>query len=173
MSNFAKGFRRARTGRLSGCDRVPERPVPRPEKRIASPPPGTKRNRFPARVAANGRCKPALRPRPGAVSHPGNRAIAVSGRQPLPAPRTGNDESLFPFPRCKGRRNPDAPNGENETGYSTKTRQFFLWKSKPASTISTSTSPTLSEASPFIAKLSAWSRAVKSTGQTERLKSFI
>lgn len=31
MSNFAKGFRRARTGRLSGCDRVPERPVPRPE----------------------------------------------------------------------------------------------------------------------------------------------
>ena len=147
MSNFAKGFRRARTGRLSGCDRVPERPVPRPEKRIASPPPGTKRNRFPARVAANGRCKPALRPRPGAVSHPGNRAIAVSGRQPLPAPRTGNDESLFPFPRCKGRRNPDAPNGENETGYSTKTRQFFLWKSKPASTISTSTSPTWNAAS--------------------------
>jgi lactoylglutathione lyase len=36
MSNFAKGFRRARTGRLSGCDRVPERPVPRPEKRIAA-----------------------------------------------------------------------------------------------------------------------------------------
>lgn len=83
------------------------------------------------RVAANGRCKPALRPRPGAVSHPGNRAIAVSGRQPLPAPRTGNDESLFPFPRCKGRRNPDPPNGENETGYSTKTRPFFYGNQSP------------------------------------------
>lgn len=64
MSNFAKGFRRARTGRIPGYDRVPERPVPRPEERIASPPPGTKRNQFPARVAANGRCKPALRPDP-------------------------------------------------------------------------------------------------------------
>ena len=38
MSNFAKGFRRARTGRLSGCDRVPERPVPRPEKEDANRP---------------------------------------------------------------------------------------------------------------------------------------
>ena len=119
MSNFAKGFRRAGTGRIPGYDRVPERPVPRPEERIASPPPGTKRNRFPARVAANGRCKPTLRPRPGAVSHLGNRAIAVSGRQSHPAlPRTGNGESPFPFPRCKGRRNPDPPNGENETEYS-------------------------------------------------------
>ena len=37
MSNFAKGFRRAGTGRIPGYDRVPERPVPRAEKRIASP----------------------------------------------------------------------------------------------------------------------------------------
>lgn len=32
MSNFAKGFRRAGTGRIPGYDRVPERPVPRPEE---------------------------------------------------------------------------------------------------------------------------------------------
>ena len=37
MSNFAKGFRRAGTGRIPGCDRVPKRPVPRAETRIASP----------------------------------------------------------------------------------------------------------------------------------------
>lgn len=76
----------------------------------------------------------------------GNRAIAVSGRQPLPAPEQETTKAFFPFPRCKGRRNRTL-NGENETGYSTKTRQFFLWKSKPASTISTSTSPIWNAAS--------------------------
>lgn len=44
MSNFAKGFRRAGTGRIPGCDRVPERPGSA----------GGKADR----VAANGRCKP-------------------------------------------------------------------------------------------------------------------
>ena len=41
MSNFAKGFRRARTGRLSGCDRVPERPVPRRERSETDFPPAS------------------------------------------------------------------------------------------------------------------------------------
>ena len=46
--------------------------------------------------------------------------------------RTATGKRLTPvsythlFPRCKGRRNPDPPNGENETEYSTKTRQLFL-----------------------------------------------
>lgn len=131
MSNFAKGFRRARTGRLSGCDRVPERPVPRPEKRIASPPPGTKRNRFPARVAANGRCKPALRPRPGAVSHPGNRAIAVSGRQPLPAPEQETTKASFHFRAARADGIRTRPTAKTKQDIQRKHDNFFYGNQSP------------------------------------------
>lgn len=146
MSNFAKGFRRARTGRLSGCDRVPERSGSATgkadrrrrlrERSETDFPPASPQTEDANRLTTTTRSRePSRKP-----------AIAVSGRQPLPAPNRKRRKPLSISRRCKGRRNPDAPNGENETGYSTKTRQFF-YGNKARFDLSTSTSPTWNAAS--------------------------